>query len=479
MRSPYDAPIRTAADAAAYLEGLINAERKPEVAYARLGLQPVRALLERLGNPERGLRVLHIAGSKGKGSTALFAEALLGAAGLRVGTFTSPHLESWTERFRIGGCEVDGEQLARAIDELRPHVDALLAGDPQLAPSFFDATTATALLLFRDAGVDCAILEVGLGGRLDSTNAVIPVVTCVTSIELEHTEQLGTTLSAIAREKAGIVKPRVPVVTGTLPGDAAIEVAKRARECGAEVATLGRDFRVERRNTESGIRVRISDGPVDFEAGLRVWGAHQAGNAALALACVRRSGIVGDAELVRVAASGLEAAELPGRVEILGRAPWIVIDSAHTEASSRALADALAGLLRGTGARIHFVLSISAGKNVEAVLGALLPHAATVTVTRAEPARSLSPEEIAAAVRCAAPGIALRVVPNPHLAVRSVRDGLSVDDCLCVAGSVYLAGIARRVLGANARGVDVAMTRRGSPAADRRNPDKGSPRAGS
>ena len=474
MPSTFDAPIRTAAAAGAYLEKLINLEKTPGIATERLGLAPVRALLERLGNPERGLRVIHIAGSKGKGSTALFAEALLSAAGLRAGTFTSPHLESWTERFRVGGYEVDGERLAAAVDRLRPHVDALRAQGPKLAPTFFDATTATALLLFREAGVDCAILEVGLGGRLDSTNAVVPAVSCVTSVELEHTEQLGTTLSAIAREKAGIVKRGVPVVTGTLPLEAMTEVEKRARECGAEVARLGRDFHAEERIAESGLRVRISDGPLAIEAGLRVRGAHQVGNAALALACVRRAGILDDAELARVAAAGLEAAELPGRIEILGRAPWIVVDSAHTEASARALAEVLAGLPRGAGTRTHFVLSISAGKNVEAILGALLPVAGCVTVSRAEPVRSLSPEEVAAALRCAAPGVSLRVVPNPHLAVRSAREGLSGDDCLCVAGSVYLAGIARRVLNATERGTDVAVTRRAAGL----DPSKPGPRAG-
>ncbi len=446
MPSTHEAPIRTAAHAAAYLEGLINIEKKPELATERLSLAPIQALLERLGNPERGLRFIHIAGSKGKGSTALFAEALLGAAGLCAGTFTSPHLESWIERFRIGGRSVDEERLAWAVDRLRPHVDALRAQGKKLAPTFFDATAATALLLFEDAGVDCAILEVGLGGRLDSTNAVVPLVSCVTSIELEHTEQLGTTLSAIAREKAGIVKPGIPVVTGSLPPEAATQVANRADECGAEIATLGRDFHAEGRISESGLRVRIVDGPLAIEAGLCVYGEHQIGNAALALACVRRSGIVNDAELARVAAAGLAAAVLPGRVEILSREPWIVIDSAHTEASSQALAAALAVLPRGAGARTDFVLSISTGKNIDAILDALLPHAGSVIVTRSEPVRSLSAEELGAAVRRVAPDLPLRIIADPQLAVRTAREGLSPDGCCCVAGSVYLAGIARRVL---------------------------------
>ena len=163
---------------------------------ARFSLAPIHALLSRLGNPERGLRVLHLAGSKGKGSTALLAEALLGKLGWRSGVFTSPHLLYWNERFRIGGAAVSDATLARALDKLRPHVEAL-RGTAQ-APSFFDAATAAALLLFAEARVDAAILEVGLGGRLDSTNAVQPRVTAISSIELEHTETLGDTLAANA-----------------------------------------------------------------------------------------------------------------------------------------------------------------------------------------------------------------------------------------------------------------------------------------
>ena len=206
-------------EARAWLEGLIDVERAPRRRELRLSLEPVTRLLERVGRPERGLSVLHVAGSKGKGSTALFAEAVLAAAGERVGTFTSPHLERWTERFRIGGREVAAPDLADVLTRLRPHVEALLHDPDAPDPSFFDATTAAAFLLFREAVVERAVVEVGLGGRLDSTNVVEPAVACITSIELEHTDRLGATLEAIAGEKAGIVKPGRPVVTvpGTPP----------------------------------------------------------------------------------------------------------------------------------------------------------------------------------------------------------------------------------------------------------------------
>jgi dihydrofolate synthase/folylpolyglutamate synthase len=423
---------------------LIDVEKHPDVPYERLGLTPIRRLLERLGNPHRGLQVIHIAGSKGKGSTALFVEAICRAAGERVGTFTSPHLERWTERFRLDGQEVAGELLAAAVSRLQPHVDALRAAEPASAPTFFDATTAAALLLFEAAQVDRVVLEVGLGGRLDSTNVVDPAVTCVTSIELEHTEKLGSSLSEIAGEKAGILKPGVPAVAGDLPKPARAVLADRAREVGAELAWLGTDFEVAvRKAGPEGLALRLRDGAVAIDATVPVLGVHQAANAALALACARRAGVAGDPDLAEAALRGFAAAELPGRIEVLGRSPWLLVDGAHTAVSAHALASVLASLPRR---RSHLVLSISSGKDTESILAALLPEADAVTVTRAEPARSLAPEVIAAAVRAAAPDLALRVVPNPHLAVRAARDDLADDDLLCATGSVYLAGIARRML---------------------------------
>lgn len=438
-------PEAVLAVAARFLEGLIDRERVREPDRVRLSLAPVRALLAALGAPERGLSVLHVAGSKGKGSTALFAERILGACGRRVGTFTSPHLERWTERFRLEGREVDPGRLAAAVEALRPHVDALRAAGGEKVPSFFDATTAAALWLFREADVDHAVLEVGLGGRLDSTNAVSSAVCCITSIELEHTDRLGTTLAAIAGEKAGILKPGVPVVCGDLHPEALAVVERRAAELRCPFARLGREIALEICAAEPlGTRVRIADGPLEVEARLAVPGTHQAANAALAAAAVRR--LLGpDVPSERLAAAvveGLEGASLPGRAEVVERAPWVIVDSAHTAASARALA----AVLERIAVPVHLVLSVSAGKDTRAILEALLPHAGAVTLTRAEPVRSLDPGEIAAVAREVRDDLPLRVVPNPHLAVRAAREGLAADGGLCAAGSVYLAGIARRVL---------------------------------
>jgi len=436
-------PIRSVADAAAFLEGLINFERRADVPYARFDLVPIERLLACVGDPQRRLSVIHVAGSKGKGSTALLCEAVLRARGESVGTFTSPHLERWTERFRVAGREVEGDALAAAIEGLRPHVEALRDEDPARAPTFFDVTTAAALLLFADARVDRVVLEVGLGGRLDSTNVVDPAVACITTIELEHTDKLGTTLAAIAGEKAGIVKPGRRVVVGALAPEARDVVLARARSLGAPVCVLGRDFSVEVRRADlDGVAFTYREGDFEVDATLPVLGRHHASNAALAIACVRSLGAHPDAELARAVAEGMANAVLPGRVEIVGRAPWAIVDAAHTAASARALATALAEIPR---TRTHLVLSISAGKDLAAILAAVLPFADRLTITRAEPTRSLDPGEIAAATRAARPGLELRVVPNPHLALRAARESAAADELLVATGSVYLAGIARRL----------------------------------
>ena len=233
----------------------------------------------------------------------------------------------------------------RPSRELRPHVDALRGAGGETVPSFFDATTAAALLLFRELRVDHAVLEVGLGGRLDSTNAVEPAVCCITSIELEHTDLLGDTLAAIAAEKAGILKPGVPAVCGELPREALAVVERRAAELGCPLARLGREIEleVELAGARSRRGCAFARASSASPRSCALPGAHQAANAALAVAAVRR--LLAPREPARISrprrARGSRAARLPARVEILARAPWIVVDAAHTAASARALAAVL------------------------------------------------------------------------------------------------------------------------------------------
>ncbi|NNL84981.1 MAG: hypothetical protein HKP27_04975 [Myxococcales bacterium] len=432
--------MRDLAEAARYLEGLINIERGSKEPTHRLSLEAISHLLACIDHPERRFAVLHIAGSKGKGSTALFAESLLRARRQKVGTFTSPHLVSWTERFRIDGHAVDEALLVSELATLIPHVEEMRRNGGPCTPSFFDVTTALAFAIFARVGVRYAVVEVGLGGRLDSTNVVAPGVTCITSIELEHTDRLGTTLAAIAGEKAGIIKPGVPVVVGELPDEASAVVFRRAREARAPALRFGLDFGVRGlRSDPMGVRAELYHGAFRVAYRSPLLGAHNTHNAALALAATRTLGAESTAE-----ASGRALAEtqLPGRIELLSQSPYVVVDSAHTRASL----EALRAVLETLPARERdFVLSFSSGKDPRALCASLLVGARNVTVTRADPHRSIPPQELSRAIAGVFPDCEVRVEADPRRALRLAREAISAQDLLCATGSVYLAGLARGV----------------------------------
>ena len=432
-------------EAEQWLDGLINREKQPRVSYSRFGLEAIEALLARVGNPEQSLSAIHIAGSKGKGSTALLCETLLLELGESVGTYTSPHLERWTERFRLSGIEVGERELAEVVTALRPHVDAMRGEESRLWPSFFDATTAAAFALFERARVDRAVLEVGLGGRLDSTNVVQPAATAVTSIEYEHTDKLGETLTEIAGEKAGILKPGVPCVMGRLPSEAAKVVEERAAALQAPLERVGAEIQVEADDwdgEDQRLRVEFRDG-FAIEARLGLAGRHQKENAAVALGLVRALGVHADDALAAAAQRALPNARLAGRIEVVSREPLIVIDGAHTRESILRLGEWLAGVAC---AKRRFVLSISSDKELGPILDALLPLADEVVLTRADPVRALAPDSLAAAIAERRPELSVQVVDEPRDAIRVAREALPADALLCVAGSVYLAGAARGVL---------------------------------
>lgn len=443
------APIGTFDQAVAFLLSLVRDDPRPYQSRTEL---PIRPLLARIGDPHLGLPAVHIAGSKGKGSTALYLEAILQAAGLRTGTFTSPHLQRWTERYRIDARESTPAELTALLARLQPHVLALENELAASAPSFFDVLTAVAFLMFAERGVDCAIIETGIGGRLDATNVVHPRLACITSIELEHTDKLGTTISAIAQEKAGIIKTGVPVLTGMLPEEADAVVRAHARRLGAPVSALGREIELRtRRLADAGLAIHVADSGLAYDARLPdAAGEVQAHNAALAIACAHRIAARRAPALGRAVSVALAETRLPGRLEVLAQQPWIVIDGAHTPESCRALADTLGNL---PARRMHLVISLSAGRDAVAVLAPLLDRAHRIVVTNADSSRSLDARAIVE--RLVASGFEaerVRAVPDPRQALLEARAQLARDDLLCVAGSMYMAGVARETLTGDADG---------------------------
>ena len=462
-------PLRTYRDATAFLESLVRTPPRTRVERERLGLAPIESLLERVGNPHHGLAAIHITGSKGKGSTALYTEALLCAAGFRTGTFTSPHLEDWNERIRIGGSPIDRSGFVGALECVRPAIAELHSADPDTAPAFFDALVAAAFSAFTDACVEFAVIEAGIGARLDPTRTCRAVATCVTGVELEHTERLGSTVAEIALEKAAIVRPGIPLVAGSMPAAALAVLEHEAARAGAAVRRPGRDI-TSRRGADSppngaapnepGHRERragavtTSDplrqsGVVDIvvsgrtiPVALRQPGRHMLENAALALALADEIGALGRLDDA-AAGAALEAAVLPGRGEVLRESPLVIADGAHTRASIEALVGVLGPLRR---AKLVAVISVTRGKDSAHVFRPLVRLADIVIATTTEPSRSVPADVLARTLRNSTPNASIESIDSPSEAMRAAVRIAGCDGTVCAAGSMYLAGTARRAL---------------------------------
>ena len=379
------------------------------------GLENTRALLAAIGNPERGFLSIHIAGTNGKGSTAAMCESILRASGYTTGLYTSPYLENYRERIRVNGACIPEAALVRGVQTIM-RACALLERDG-LSPTAFEIGTALAFWHFKEAGVQTAVVECGLGGRLDCTNVLTPAVCMIAAIGMDHMQQLGDTIEAIAREKAGIFKPGVPAVVMRQPQN----VLGALREKGDfTIAEAPEPIEI----TPYGSRFRLPCG--EFEISLP--GRHQLLNASLAIAGLSRSGL----SLCGMRA-GLRAARWPGRLEWLGDT---LLDGAHNPQGAHALRAYLDEHFPG--AKLTLVTGMMADKQIEDCAHELAPAFSRVIATRVEEARAASPERVASAY--AAEGCCVATA-------RSVREALQMADGICVvAGSLYLVGAARALL---------------------------------
>ena len=438
-----------------FLYGRLNYERlgMPRIP-TELRLGRMRRLLRRLGDPQRALRIVHVAGTKGKGSTSAMIAAALTASGVRTGLFCSPHLHRLEERFSLDGRAASPEELVALTDSVRPAVaafDARGALQDQRGLTFFEITTAMGLLHFAEQNAGAVVLEVGLGGRLDSTNVVHPALSVVTSISFDHTRQLGHTLEAIATEKAGILKRGRPAVSGVLGAEARGAIARIARRRRSPLRELGVDFSY-RYEPPTPPLTRPSAGSVAVRTWRREWGrlelpllgAHQAHNAAVALAsldALAEIGLTVDREAV---ARGFAALRWPARIEVLGESPWVVIDGAHNVASAEALAETLR--TNFPPARRTLVFGTTRDKDLRGQLRALLPCFETIVATRyVENPRAVAPEEVAAAV-FEIDGRMARTASEPAEALAVARSETPGDGLICVTGSLFLAAETRALL---------------------------------
>jgi dihydrofolate synthase/folylpolyglutamate synthase len=386
-------------------------------------LRRTRALLDLAGSPDRALKVVLVAGTKGKGSTAALLASLLAASGVKAGLSTKPHLQSFRERIRVDGAAIDEDTLAERSDALRPLVPALARLLPDGgAPTTFELTTVLALAHYAAEGCAVAVVEVGLGGKFDATNATDPHVSVITPISHDHTRELGSGLGRIAAEKAGIIRPGRRALIAPQPALAQAAIV-------AACARTGTPWTAVAPLTSAAAK----------RAGLALVGAHQRANAAVALAAAEALAEHGVA--VRADATGLATLRWPGRFEVVAGPPVLVLDGAHNDGS----AEALAAALRETFGRrkIRFVLGLMADKDARAVIKPLLPLASAVEATWPHSARALAPASLARLVR----GVPVRTHDDVGTAIVAARRDASAREVICVTGSLALVGEAREFLG--------------------------------
>ncbi len=402
----------------------------------KFGLNRTENLLARLGNPHKTYPSVHIAGTNGKGSTAAILSAILYQHGFRVGLYTSPHLVRFTERFRIDEAEISRERIFEVFQKVMDVVD----GD-QL-PTFFEAVTAMAFQLFAEESVHWAVVETGMGGRLDATNVLEPDVCVITNVALDHQEFLGTTLSAVAREKAGIIKRATPVVTGARQPVVQSVLKTKCMRKDAPLYRLGTHFRVRRNSAHRfhyhGIHHRWSNLP------LNLIGEHQHTNAALALAALEVLESEGklrlDPELVR---EGLQNVHWPGRLEVLEYAPTVIVDGAHNPHGVESLRTTLNNHFHYK--NLHLIMAVMADKNIREMFRRLLPLAKTAIFTRPRYGRAADPELLR---RLARPYIQRHyVIPNPADAIAQAKTLAESDDLICITGSLYFVGEIKELYG--------------------------------
>ena len=444
------ADINNYTDALEYLGQRTNYERtRPEsIGPEAFKLDRMRALLDELGNPERDVRCVHVAGSKGKGSVVEMTASCLTACGYATGIYTSPHLVDIRERVRIGRELIGYPAFHRVCRKVAEASEAVKRRHGEA--TYFELLTAMALAYFAEQAVDIAVIEVGLGGRLDATNLVQPEVTAITAIQLEHTALLGDTLAKIAKEKAGIFKAGIAALT--IPQDPTVLEALRevAAKVGAPLQTVGEDIEFSSRfeathDLGPHARVCLNTAKSAFEhLPVPLKGEHQAYNCGLALAILDKLRDRGFETPERKVAEGLTRTPTEGRLEIMGRNPRIVLDGAHTPDSVHCLVKAIGAHLRYDSMVVVF--GCAADKDVKAMLSRLALGADKVVFTRAaNNPRAMDPRELQRKFAEISPKMTMMAKTLPE-ALALAGHAVGRDDLICITGSFYLAGEARKHL---------------------------------
>jgi dihydrofolate synthase/folylpolyglutamate synthase len=433
----------TYAEALRWLYSFTDYELTPlsAASVTRLELKPLRELLSRLEDPQRGRHSVHITGSKGKGSTAAMIEAILRSSGERTGLYTSPHLHHETERIQIDGTPIEPNTFVALVEQVKPHVEAIVSAGQRLTT--FDIRTALGFLAFRDAGVAWQVIEVGLGGRLDSTNVLDQKDLCVfTPVSLEHTQALGNTVAEIATDKSGILRAGARAVMAPQRESAADVFRARCAELGVPLEEVASACAMSiERSDADGQNVRLKTPRERYTFRLPLLGRHQAENAATAILGVENleaSGLSVDPGTVRAA---LAEVRWPGRLEVVKRRPFVVLDGAHNTDSARRLVQALRSTFSPR--RTLLVVGLNADKDIAGFAGIIaegLPGL-DVIATRAAIRRAAEPSHVAQAFTDA--GALARTAPSVPAAVDEALAEADPADLICVTGSLYVVAEAR------------------------------------
>ncbi len=402
----------------------------------KLGLENITRVLRAVGDPQERLKAVHVGGSNGKGSTAAYLESFFLQAGLRVGLYTSPHFVRFTERIRLNRHEISEPEVVDWTRRILQKAPELLGKDQQgcaLPITFFEFTTGIALCYFAEEKVDLAILEVGMGGRLDATNVCHPMVTIITSVSLEHQDYLGRTLAQIAREKAGIIKPGIPVVSGVVHPAAQRVVLETCQEKGSPLYRLGREIRVT--GTPQGFDYK---GINNYYKGLitNMRGRHQVRNAAMAIAATELLGQMGLGVDERAIRDGLRDVQWPGRQQYMPGPPQILLDGAHNPEAMRSLCYSLAKEYCYD--RLRVLMGVMKDKDYRRMIRMMAPMAYEMVFCRPQMDRAEDPWVLQA--QALSLGARATVVESVPQGFQDLCQRACTEDLICVTGSLFVVG---------------------------------------
>ncbi|MDP1854289.1 MAG: folylpolyglutamate synthase/dihydrofolate synthase family protein [Candidatus Omnitrophota bacterium] len=472
-------------EAIRYLESFVNYEKKSQYHYKRLiKLERIKELLEILGNPQGAFKCIHVAGTKGKGSTCAFCAYILREAGYKTGLYTSPHLSDFRERIRIllpspepraPSPEFEGmiprRALCRLVSELKPKTDKFNKNSKYGSLTFFEVYTALSFVYFKEKKADFVVLETGLGGRLDATNVVNPLVCAITPISLEHTQLLGNTIEKIAREKAGIIKnfrlssfvPRPSVVISAPQEEGAAEVIRnRCRQVGAKLYEVGKDIIYKVKSQKSKVKNKYKISKFEIRGifseyknlRIKLLGKHQLVNAATAVGVVealRFNGVNISVDSIR---KGIYNTVWPGRCEVVSKNPWIILDGAQNAASAKALKETIKHNFSAEGGsasggqykRLILVLGVCQDKDIEGICSEFFPMADEVILTKANSPRAAEAEHIKLQAASCKLQAEIYLTKDVREAIEKAKEIADRKDLILVTGSLFVVGEARQAI---------------------------------